>query len=95
MSEPNSPATDLNVRVAIRHILSKGYFDVGDYVWFGKYKNKLAKIVGFATDEKGNPTITIRPVPQGRKKDKTFSLFKIWKVRPEQLAELKAQGKLD
>lgn len=60
----------------------------------GKYKNKLGQITAFSTDEKGNPTITVTPVPQGRKQPKTFSLFKVWKVRPEQIAELKAKGKI-
>lgn len=83
-----------NERVASRFLQSTGYFQVGDYIWLGKYKNKLGQIISFQADEKGNPTVTVRPVPQGRKQDKTFSLFKIWKVQPEQLAELKAKGKL-
>ncbi len=67
---------------------------MGDLVWMGKYKNKLAIIRSFSEDEKGNPTITVSPIPKGRKQDKTFSLFKVWKVRPEQIAELKAKGKI-
>ena len=82
-------------RIASRFLLATGFFGVGDYVWVGKYKNKLAIISAFGEDEKGNPTITVTPVPQGRKQPKTFSLFKVWKVKPEQLAELKAKGKLD
>lgn len=81
-------------KVAMRFMLAAGYFNVGDYVWLGKYKNKLGQVIAFGEDAKGNPTITVRPVPQGRKQDKTFSLFKVWKVQPEQLAELKAKGKL-
>lgn len=86
-------ASPLTQRVAARY-LQAGYWAVGDYCWMGKYKNKLGQIIAFGTDDKGNPTITVRPVPQGRKQDKTFSLFKIWKVRPEQLVELKAKGKI-
>jgi hypothetical protein len=80
-------------RVAAR-FLRAGYFNVGDLVWMGKYKNKLGQITEFSTDAKGNPTITVTPIPKGRKQDKTFSLFKVWKVRPEQIAELKAKGKI-
>jgi rubredoxin len=81
-------------RVASRFLKAAGYFAVGDLVWMGKYKNKLAIITAFGEDAKGNPTITISPIPKGRKQDKTFGLFKVWKVRPEQIAELKAKGKL-
>lgn len=84
---------DLALRIAARY-LHAGYLNVGDYVWAGKYKNKLAIVTAFGQDEKGNPTITISPIPKGRKQDKTFSLFKVWKVRPEQIAELKAKGKI-
>lgn len=80
------------VRVAARYVRAS-YLNVGDYIWFGKYKNKLGKIVAFG-DDKGNPTITIRPIPKGRKQDKTFSLFKVWRVKPDQLELLKSQGKL-
>lgn len=80
-------------RVAARY-LRAGYFAVGDLCWMGKYKNKLGIITAFGQDAKGNPTITVSPIPKGRKQDKTFSLFKIWKVRPEQIAELKAKGKI-
>lgn len=86
-------ASPLHLRVAARY-LHAGYLNVGDYVWAGKYKNKLAIVTAFGQDEKGNPTITISPIPKGRKQDKTFSLFKVWKVRPEQLVELKAKGKI-
>jgi len=92
---PNGPADQgVAKRVAARYLKRSGYFNVGDYIWMGKYKNKLGQIIAFGVDEKGNPTVTIRPVPQGRKQDKTFSLFKIWKVKPEQLADMKAKGKL-
>jgi len=84
----------LSERVAARFLRTSGFFNVGDYVWMGKYKNKLGQITAFGADEKGNPTVTIRPVPQGRKQDKTFSLFKVWKVRPEQLEELRAKAKI-
>jgi len=30
------------------------------------------------TDERGIPSVEIQPIPQGRKKNKVFGLFKIW-----------------
>lgn len=58
------------------------FFNPGDLILYGKYKNKVGRIVSFGVDHKGNPTVTIEPVPKGRKQNKTFSLFKIWK-KPE------------
>lgn len=85
---------DLSRRVASRYVLSKAFFEVGDYVWGGKYKNKLYRVLGFGTSDKGDPTISLMPVPKGRKQDKVISLFKVRKIEPEELAELKAKGKL-
>jgi hypothetical protein len=79
---------------AARFIQATGFFNVGDFVWMGKYKNKLGQLLAFGVDDKGNPTVTVRPIPKGRKQDKTFSLFKMWKVKPEQIVDLKARGKL-
>jgi predicted GNAT family acetyltransferase len=81
-------------RVAARFIRTAGYLAVNDLVWMGKYKNTLGILTAFGEDEHGNPTITVEPVPKGRKQQKTFSLFKVWKVKPEQIADLKAKGKL-
>jgi len=53
------------------------YFEVGDLVAYGKYKNKKGKVVGFGLDDKGQPTVEIEPVPKGQKKNKTLTLFKI------------------
>lgn len=52
--------------------------NVADSVLYGKYKNKPGKITGFGQDPKsGDPTVTIEPVPKGRKQDKEIKLFKI------------------
>lgn len=53
------------------------YFEVGDLVLYGKYKNKRGKILSFGKDDKGQPIVTIEPVPKGKKKNKTLTLFKI------------------
>jgi hypothetical protein len=63
------------------------YFNVGDEVLFGKYKNKRGKVVGWGEDKWGNPTIEIEPVPKGRKKNQTIGLYRIWR------ADVKEKGK--
>lgn len=65
---------------------ASGYFNVGDLILYGKYKNKKGRVVRMWTDEKGHPTIEIEPIPKGRKKNKTMGLFKIWHA-PEELKE--------
>ncbi len=57
-------------RVASRYLMAKGYFNVGDIVLIGKYKNSHGKIVAFGQDKWGNPTVEIEPIPKGRKKNK-------------------------
>lgn len=56
------------------------YFNVGDLILYGKYKNKKGRIIEIGKDPKGNPTITIEPIPKGRKQNKLMGLFKIWKA---------------
>jgi hypothetical protein len=56
------------------------YFNVGDVILWGRWKNKRGRIIDIGHDAKGNPTVTIEPIPKGRKQNKTFSLFKIWKM---------------
>lgn len=58
--------------------LQAALFNVGDIILFGKYKNKKGRILEFGSDHKGNPTVTIEPIPKGRKQNKTFGLYKIW-----------------
>lgn len=83
------------LRVAARY-LRAGYFNVGDKILFGKYKNKVGIIVAFGQDKWGNPTVEIEPVPKGRKQNKVFGLFKIWRadVKEKALAEKAKQESL-
>jgi len=76
------------LRVAARY-LRAAYFNVGDLILYGKWKNHVGRITAFGSDQYGNPTVTIEPVPLGRKKPKTFGLFKIWRkdVKDKALAE--------
>jgi hypothetical protein len=67
-------------RVASRFLLRSSYFSPGDLVLYGKYKNHHGKIVSFGADKWGNPTVEIEPVPKGRKQNKVFGLFKIWRA---------------
>lgn len=62
------------------------YFEVGDVILYGKYKNKKGRIIEFTQDKKGNPLVTIEPIPKGRKQNKTMGLFKIWKQQIEKVA---------
>jgi len=68
--------TSSSFRVASRHRAS--YFNVGDVVRFGKYKNKSGKIVAAYLDEKGHPVVEIEPIPKGRKQNKVIQLYRIW-----------------
>lgn len=79
--------TALAVKLARRFKAS--FFNVGDIVLYGKYKNKKARILSFGQDAKGNPTVTLEPVPKGRKQNKTLTLFKIWKM-PKPVEEKQA-----
>ena len=56
------------------------YFNVGDVVLIGKYKNVRGAIVGFGQDKWGNPTVEIEPTPKGRKQNKIIGLYKIWRA---------------
>jgi hypothetical protein len=78
-----------SVRVAARYMMAKGYFNVGDRILYGKYKNKVGIIKAFGQDHWGNPTIEVEPVPKGRKKNKIIGLYKIWRadVKEKALAE--------
>lgn len=62
--------------------IAAGYFGVGNTVLFGRWKNKRGIIKRLFTDDRGVPMVEIEPVPKGRKKNKTFSLFKIWHATP-------------
>lgn len=79
--QPNWPGWTKSARTK-----EAAFFEVGDIVLYGKYKNKLGRIVRFGDDGKGNPTVEIEPIPKGRKQNKTFGLFKIWKQRDVQKA---------
>jgi hypothetical protein len=88
--------SELNIalRVAARFYRRAAYMNVGDIVLFGKYKNHHGKIIAFAEDKWGNPTIEIEPIPKGRKQNKVFGLFKVWRadVKEKALAEQAAKG---
>lgn len=73
---------DLVTRIASRALAAKDLFEVGDWILYGKYKNKKGKVKSFGKDEKGNITVTVEPHPNesGRKQPKTLQLFRIWKM---------------
>ena len=69
-------------RIAARYLIARDFFEIGDQILFGKYKNKKGVIVGWGEDHKGNPTVFIDPIPKGRKKTKEMGLFKFWHNPP-------------
>ena len=85
------PAT----RVAIRYVQAN-YFTPGDVVLYGKYKNQKGIFRSFGSDKWGNPTVEIEPIPKGRKQNKIFGLFRIWRadVKEKALAEIAEQQKM-
>jgi hypothetical protein len=73
-------------RVAARHVARTFKVEVGQPIWYGKYKNKKGIIREFSTNDKGDTIITVEQVPNptGRKQPKEMKLFKI---RPREVEE--------
>ena len=67
-------------RVAARFLAANGYFNVGDLVLYGRWKNHRGKVIALSVDHWGNPTVEIEPIPKGRKENKVFGLYKIWRA---------------
>ena len=67
------------------------YFEVGDKVFYGKYKNKVGIVKGFKRDPKGNPMLVIEPFPKGRKQDKEIGLYRMWHMDVEKRASVHAE----
>jgi hypothetical protein len=65
------------------------YLSVGDFVLYGKYKNKKGRIKAFKTNAKGDPVVVVEPVPKGRKQPKELVFLKVRKMPKEQIKELK------
>jgi orotate phosphoribosyltransferase len=65
---------------------SAGYFNPGDEIVYGKYKNKRGLIKDIKKDERGVPTAVVEPVPKGRKKDREIGIYKFWHADPEKRA---------
>ena len=64
-------------------MVQDNYFQVGDDILYGKWKNKRGKIVDMFVDDRGIPVIEIEPMPKGRKRNVIMGLYKIWKSAPE------------
>lgn len=79
---------DLALRVASTFLKEAGYFEVGQMVLFGKYKNKKAIVKAIGVDHRGVPIVTLEPIPKGRKGDKVLGLFNIWHANPEKRMSL-------
>jgi hypothetical protein len=79
---------DSATRVATRFFVAS--FKPGDYILFGKFRNKRGRVVRIFNDERGIPYIEIQPIPKGRKKNRIFGLYTIRQMTPESIAEAKA-----
>lgn len=80
-------------RVAARYFVAG--FQPGDYVLFGKFRNKRARVVRVFEDDRGIPYIEVQPIPKGRKKNRVFGLYTIRKMTPESVAEAVALEKAE
>lgn len=65
-------------RVLGSRTASTGYFQVGEEILFGKYKNKRGRILRFYIDDRGVPMVEIEPIPKGRKKNREMGLYNFW-----------------
>lgn len=71
-------AFQLAEKVAAMHLIASNYFNPGDLVFFGKYKNKKGVVLRVFKDDRGIPCIEIEPIPKGRKQNKIMGLFNLW-----------------
>lgn len=78
----------LAAKVAHRYV--QAYFKPGQYILYGKFKNKRGKILRIFTDDRGVPRIEIQPVPKGRKKNRIMGLYTIRQMAPELVPETRA-----
>jgi len=81
-------ASTLTNRVATRFL--RASFKPGDYILFGRFRNKPAKIIRVFNDERGIPYIEVQPIPKGRKSNRIFGLYTIRKMTPEAVAKATA-----
>jgi len=82
----------LAIRVATRYL--QAYFSAGDYILYGKFKNKRGLLKRVWMDDRGVPMIEIEPVPKGRKNNREMGLYTIRKMSPEAVARDRELGKL-
>jgi Cu/Ag efflux protein CusF len=76
-----------------------GYLNVGDLIYYGKFKNALARILSFGTNEKGDPTVEAQPVNKDgtdkKGQPKTLVLMKVRKVQAMTIADRVAARFMD
>lgn len=85
LSELKSEVKTASATTVLKRYAS--YFEPGTIVLYGKYKNKRGKVVRFAEDKWGNPTVEIEPIPKGRKENKVLGLYKIWRADVKESTE--------
>lgn len=64
-----------------------GYLNIGDLVFYGKWKNAVGRITGFGENEKGDPTIILQPTDKDgnpkKGQPKELVMLKVRKYEPE------------
>jgi hypothetical protein len=71
--------------------------DVGQPIWYGKYKNKKGVITEIKSNEKGDTIIVVEQVPNptGRKQPKEMKLFKVRPRETEKTARVPVSDSAD
>ena len=76
-------SSSLAQRVATRFLTAN--FKPGEYILYGKFKNKKGRLKRIFLDDRGIPYIEIEPYPNptGRKKNRVMGLYTVRKMKPE------------
>jgi hypothetical protein len=73
--------------------------NVGDRIYYGKFKNALARILSFGVNEKGDPTVEVQPINKDgtdkKGKPKILTLLKVRKLQAMTVADRVASRYLE
>lgn len=73
---------------AVARIAKTFTLDIGDPILTGKYLNSKGRIIGFGTNEKGEPTVNVETEPDAKGKTKKIEV-KLFKIRYDKTREKK------
>lgn len=76
-------------RVADR-FLRAAFLNIGDLIYYGKFKNAMGRITGFGKNEKGDPTVILQPVNKDgsakKSQPKELVMLKVRKIEQKKEA---------